>query len=99
MPSSARHTLRTTKAKGSPLEELVMIVAIAEPLMTLPQVIQIWTTQDVRSLSLVTWVLYVVASSIWFVYGLKIHNRALIITSSLWTIMELAVITGILIWR
>lgn len=99
MPSSARHTLRALKAKDSRLGKLVMVVAIVEPLMTLPQVIQIWTTRDVRSLSLITWTLYVAASSVWFVYGLKIHNQALVVTGALWTLMELAVIVGILAWR
>lgn len=76
-----------------------MFVAIAEPLMTLPQIIQIWTTRDVRGVSIATWGLYILASFVWFIYGLKIRNNALIVTGAMWVLVESTVVIGILLFK
>ena len=75
-----------------------MFVAIVEPLMTLPQVLQIWTTKDAHNVSLIAWVLYIFASSVWLLYGLKIGNKALAVTGALWIAVDAAVVAGILLW-
>src|ERR1700704_5473146 len=98
MPSPAHHALRHNGRNNS-LAKIVMVVAVVEPLMTLPQIIQIWTTRDVHSLSLITWVLYVFASCVWLLYGLKIHNKALAITGALWTLVDAAIVVEILAWQ
>jgi uncharacterized protein with PQ loop repeat len=102
MPSPSRHTLHQVahrkKAKNASLERIVMFVAIAEPLMTLPQIIQIWSTNDAHGVSLVTWILYALASSVWLVYGLVMHSKALAVTGAIWILMEAAVIVGILLF-
>ena len=74
-----------------------MIVAIAEPLMTVPQILQIYVSHN-TGVSLATWTLYLIASLVWLVYGVKTRNKPIIITDILWIIMEAAVIVGVLHW-
>lgn len=76
-----------------------MIVAIAEPLMTIPQIYTIWTSKNAAGVSLLTWALYVGASLVWFVYGMAVKNRPLAVTGALWILVELGVIIGILKYR
>ncbi len=75
-----------------------MFVAIAEPLMTLPQIYQIWWVGDAHGVSLVTWVCYAFASVIWLLYGLKTNSKPLALTGALWTLMDLLVAVGILLF-
>ncbi len=74
----------------------MLMVAIFEPLMTIPQIIDIYSHPGEGHISVLTWVLYAVASLMWLVYGLYNHNKPLILTGVLWLIMEILVIAGIL---
>jgi uncharacterized protein with PQ loop repeat len=75
----------------------MLIVAVVEPLMTIPQILDIYGHPGEGRISMLTWVLYAIASLMWLIYGLHNHNRPLILTGILWLIMEFLVIAGI-IW-
>jgi len=97
MPHKSHQKLRqstTTKANPS-LEKLVLFVAVVEPLMTIPQIIQIYVQHDTGS-SLLTWTLYLFASVVWLIYGAKTRSIPIITTSILWVVMEAAVALGLL---
>jgi uncharacterized protein with PQ loop repeat len=96
---SYRKLKRSDKSKTSPqLERLVLFVAIAEPLMTIPQIIQIYIEHNTGS-SIVTWTLYLSASIVWLIYGVKARNTPILTTAILWIIMEVVVVIGIITVR
>ena len=99
MPTKSHHHIKqyAKKRPSTQLEKAMVAVAIAEPLMTIPQVIDLYSRPGNSNVSLLTWVLYLGASVMWLVYGLHIHNKPLIVTGALWLLMELLVIVGI-IW-
>ena len=80
------------------LGRLVLAVAIAEPLSTIPQIIDLYSSKDAHGLSLLSWFLFFIGASIWLAYGVKIKNIPLIISSFLWVTTELILIVGILIY-
>ncbi len=80
------------------LEKLVLAVAIIEPLSTIPQIIDIFTTKDTTAISLVTWILFAIAAVIWLAYGIKIKNTPLIVSSALWVLTESIIVIGILLY-
>lgn len=80
------------------LEKLVLAVAIIEPLSTIPQIVDIFSTQNATAISLITWLLFAVAAVIWLAYGIKIKNTPLIVSSLLWVITESIVVVGILLY-
>lgn len=85
-------------AKSTNLERLALVVAIIEPFSTLPQIIDVYTSRNVESLSLLSWVLFVVASLVWLAYGIRLKNKPLIASSVLWVTTELILVFGILIY-
>lgn len=93
-----KHKIDNRYSKLRTLEYLVLVVAIIEPLSTLPQIIEVFASQDARSLSLLSWILFMSASLIWLVYGIKIKNQPLIASSVLWVGTELLLITGIVVY-
>lgn len=86
------------KKPTSTFEKFVLLVAIIEPLSTLPQIYDVYTSKDAASLSLLSWVLFAGASVVWLIYGLKIKSRPLIASSFLWISTELTLMIGIVLY-
>ena len=97
MPRKSHHQHLKKHARKKPskqLDQAVLFVAIAEPLMTIPQIVQIYGSHS-NGVSILTWGLYLLASVVWLLYGLKTHNRPIIITDGLWIIVEAIVVVGV----
>ena len=91
-----KHKLPNKSSKYRNLEYLVLAVAIVEPLSTVPQIVEVYQSQSAESLSLLSWLLFMAASVIWLVYGIRIKNAPLIASSVLWVSTELLLIGGII---
>ena len=89
---------RAKKQKNDVLEKLVLVVAIIEPLSTIPQIINIFVNKNAHAVSLTTWLLCAIGAAIWLVYSIKIKNLPLIISSILWVITESIIVIGILLY-
>jgi uncharacterized protein with PQ loop repeat len=89
--------MRLTHKELKELNKAIMIVAIVEPLTTLPQIIDVFTKSNVSAVSVLTWGLYALFEVVWVIYGLAIKNRPIVITNILWIVMDLAVVMGVLI--
>lgn len=89
--------MRLTHKELKELNKVVMLVAIVEPLTTLPQIIDVWTKPDTSGVSFLTWGLYVLFEFIWVVYGLAIKNKQVIVSNVMWILMDGAVAVGALL--
>ena len=67
-----------------PIEKLMYIVSLAYPLTAVPQIIKVYSTHDVESLALLSWVLYIIFGAIFVVYAISEKLKPLIIEGSLW---------------
>ena len=99
MPSKSHHSLkeRNKQQSHSSLERLMVLVAVAEPLMTIPQIYELYSPHGNGGVSAVTWLLYLFASIMWLLYGIKRQNRPLIISGILWVVVESLVVVGVFI--
>jgi MtN3 and saliva related transmembrane protein len=79
-----------------PLERLVLVAAVATPIMTLPQVYTIWVGHD-KGASALTWASYVIIAFIWLAYGIQKREHPIIIMQSLCIVTYSAVVVGLLI--
>lgn len=79
------------------LKKTILVVAVIEPLMTIPQIFQIWVRHQTAGVSLLTWLMFIFAALTWLFYGLKIKDLPVALSGFLWTIMELAVVIGLLV--
>lgn len=89
----------TKKQNTTQIDRLMMVAAIIHPLMTTPQVIQIYTTHDVSGISLLTWFGYMTLGIIFLTYALAHKLRPIIITQVLWFAMDVLVVGGVLLYR
>lgn len=84
--------------KNRSLSRLTLILAVVSPLMTLPQIYEIWIKQRATGVSMLSWGFYVFSSSIWLLYAIKIKDRALYISSALWVIAQAIVVLGLVFY-
>ncbi len=98
----AHHRIRLKHLTHSQQKKLikrsVLAIAVIEPLMTLPQVYEIWVNKNAGGVSSLTWGLYLIAAIIWLLYGLQLKDKPIIISSVLWLGFELAVVVGTLLY-
>lgn len=95
---SAHHWIRLKQLNKKQQQQLirrsVLAIAIIEPIMTLPQIHEVWIKHHTSGVSISTWSLYALAAVIWLLYGLQLKDKPLIISSMLWIIMDSAVAVG-----
>ena len=93
-----KHPVKKNKKVNSTFEKFVLLVAIVEPLSTLPQIYDVYSTKDAHALSLVSWLLFACASIVWLIYGIKIKSNPLIASSILWISTEVLLMIGIILY-
>jgi uncharacterized protein with PQ loop repeat len=92
-----RHFLSKRREKSA-ITNAALIIAIAEPLFGLPQVIEIYSNQSAQDISLISWSFWFVASIIWFLHAKMIKDKALLICSALWVLIDGLLVIGILLY-
>ena len=66
--------------------------------MTFPQIYEVWSKHEKAGVSLASWSFFLIAAMIWLWYGLRIKDKPLIIASTLWVLMEGALVLGLLVY-
>lgn len=72
--------------------------AILGPLATLPQVFQVFSTQDAKGLSLLTWVLWTLLSVLWCVYGALHKETPIVVSNLIYIVLQSAVVVAIFMY-
>lgn len=80
-------------------DKFVLVMTIVESLSTIPQLYQVWINKQTVGVSLFTWLAYSLIECVWFIYGLKQKDKAIIGGSLSWGVMELLVVIGLLVNR
>lgn len=93
------HLSRRTQRKISHwIEETVILFSIAGPIMTVPQVIKIYSEQSAGGLSPITWGSYLFIAFFWLTYGVFIKNKPIVLANVSWIVMHILILTGIYLY-
>ncbi len=87
-----------TKRKLSAIDQLMMGAAILHPLAAIPQVIEIFSSQNAGSVSLGTWMGFLAIGLVFLTYGIAHKLVPFIVNQVIWFIVDLLVIVGILLY-
>lgn len=71
-------------------------MAFVEPLIGLPQVVQIFATQSAKDLSLSSWVGYQIMTVLWLIYGITHKEKPIIFYQGAWIVVQTLIIIGII---
>jgi len=84
------------KKKITVFDTVVIIASFLYPLSSIPQAIQIFHGST-DGVSIYSWISFAVFAAIFLTYGLKHRIVPMIITNSLWVVMDSIVIVGLLL--
>ena len=94
-PVHKKHTSIFHKA----LNAVIMVVATASPLITLPQLSDIYIKKTASGVSSITWLAYIFTSTIWLYYGIIHKEKVIIINGVLGIILGASIFFGTLIYK
>lgn len=80
------------------LDKIIYFVGISGPVMTIPQVWEIWSKQDASGVSLISWGWYLLTAFIWLGYAIEHKEKPLIVTYLLWIVIEIFLVLGIILY-
>jgi len=85
---------KATKQKIKRIDRIIYFIAIAGPLMLIPQLLRIWFSKDAASIALVTWISFTIFATIWLLYGIYHKEKPIIISNTICIILYLLIILG-----
>ena len=80
------------------MDKIIYAVGIAGPLLTIPQLTKIWVDKNASGVSIVSWSAYLVIGVFWLTYGIMHKEKPIILTYSLWIIINAFIVVGIIIY-
>lgn len=95
-----KHRILTLKkSKNTKLvDSATLVVAILEPIVTIPQIITIFVDKTAAGVSLATWVGYEFLTLVWLWYGIVHKDRLIVLYQGLYMIVQTGVIIGGLVY-
>jgi uncharacterized protein with PQ loop repeat len=103
MPHSPLHV--TTKKKSlkkkidihpyTGFDRLVLVISVMYPLSAIPQIIAVFNGRT-DGVSVLSWIFFLVCSTLFFIYGVRRHVSPMIVANSIWVLMDALVIYGVL---
>jgi uncharacterized protein with PQ loop repeat len=67
-------------------------------LMTVPQVWTIWVNHQAAGVSAASWGAYLLSALLWFIYGLRQHDRNIYLPCIGWIGLDIGVIAGVIFY-
>ena len=88
----------SSKKNRTKIDGAMSVAAVIHPLMALPQVYKIYSTQQAGDLSMFMWIAWLLLGTVFLAYGLVHGLKPYILMQILWIIIDVLVISGILIY-
>jgi uncharacterized protein with PQ loop repeat len=79
-------------------DRFIMVAAIIYPLSTVPQIVEVFKG-SVDGVSLTAWSGYILFSLLFLIYGIIHRVKPMMVSNSLWVMVDSIVVAGILIHR
>lgn len=80
------------------LDKLIYFVGISGPIMTIPQVYNIWILKHTIGVSIITWSWLAIVAITWTIYGIAHKEMPIIVVNLAWLFVEILIIIGLIIY-
>lgn len=80
------------------LDKLTFVAGVIGPFTVLPQIYSIFSSHSAAGVSLTTWAMIFIVTFPWILYGLAHKDKSIIVSFTLWEIVNLAVVIGVIIY-
>jgi uncharacterized protein with PQ loop repeat len=86
---------KTTSKRDAAFDRFILLISIIYPLSAIPQLIDIFRGA-IDGVSLISWAGFLVCASLFLVYGLRHQVWPMILSNTLWVLVDGLVVVGIL---
>jgi uncharacterized protein with PQ loop repeat len=83
-------------APATGLEKILRTLSVVTMVMTVPQVLAVWTGPSASGVSLVSWAAYLVSACLWFAYGLQKRDKTIYVACVGWVALDAAIVAGVI---
>lgn len=90
--------LSTNDVHKRRIEKFALVAGIVQPLITLPQIVGIYSSRSAVDVSLLTWVGYLLFGITFLIYGIAFKLKPIWIGQIIWVSMQTIVVVGILLY-
>ena len=80
------------------LDKVVIFVSVIFPLLTIPQIYTIYSTQSAQGVSLITWSMFAVCTIPLLLYGIAHKVKPMIVLYAIWLVVYAVLIPGIIVY-
>lgn len=80
------------------MDKAIYVIGIAGPIMTIPQLTKIWIEKNAVGVSAISWFAYLIIAFFWLIYGVMHKEKPIILTFSVWIILDILIVIGILMY-
>jgi len=80
------------------MDKFIYFVAIFGPLISIPQVWNIWVLNQVSGVSIITWSGYLLGGLFWLLYGFMHKEKPIIVTNILCVVIQALIIVGVVVY-
>jgi uncharacterized protein with PQ loop repeat len=78
------------------LGKVLRVLSVATMLMTVPQVVAVWSGRGAGGVSALTWLTYLLSAVLWLVYGIKRRDKTIYLACIGWILLDAAIVVGVL---
>lgn len=88
------------KSRIHPLvvDRVTYVIAIIEPIITIPQAVQIFRNQNAEGISIFSWIGYELFTIIWLWYGLVHKDKVITVYCIMYAFIQAAIIIGAILY-
>lgn len=90
--------MRFNETDRKAIDRAMMFVSILNPLVAIPQAVEIYSNQSAVNVSLATWISFMLVGVILTFYAILHRIGPMVINQILWFLVDTAIIVGILIY-
>lgn len=99
VPVDTKKKKKTKRTTGDiVLDRVVLLVSIGYPLSALPQLFQIMHGNS-AGVSVISWLSFFACAALFLVYGLRRRVMPMIVSNSLWVVIDALVVASLLATR
>jgi uncharacterized protein with PQ loop repeat len=80
------------------MDRAIYGVGIFGPIMTIPQLMNIWVYKNAVGVSVISWTSYLFVAIFWLGYGIMHKEKPIIFTYCMWILLDLLIVVGVLLY-
>ncbi len=86
--------VHSSKVPFTALDRIVLVISVLYPLSAVPQIIDVFAGRA-QGVSIISWSIFLICTAFFLTYGIRRKVLPMIVSNSLWVVMDTLVIVGI----